>query len=173
MGLGTEQQTTERGIAALVGRLADGLGRLVSQHIQLARAELGEDLRAMGLDVARIAVFVPFVLVGYLFVCGALAALLARWLGWAGALALVGGVNLVGGGFGIFRAVQRLRTRDLMDDTAQELSRSVSVARTTLQGGAPSNGVKVPMDSDAVPAAGVLPQAAPVKNVLKEQPNGR
>ncbi|XXF75767.1 phage holin family protein [Myxococcaceae bacterium GXIMD 01537] len=126
MGLGQEQ-TTDRGIAQLVGRMADGFSKLVSQHLQLARAELAEDVRGMGLDVAQLAIFVPFVLVGYFFICGAVAALLAPPLGWAGALAAVGGVNLAGGGYGIFRAVNRLRTRDLMDGTALELNRSVSV----------------------------------------------
>ena len=125
MNLGTEQ--TDRGFSALVGRMADGFSRLVSQHITLARLELAEDAKAMGLDVARIAVFVPFVLVGYLFVCGALAVALAPWLGYAGALAVVGAVNLVGGVAGILRAASRLQARQVMDDSSQELSRSVAV----------------------------------------------
>ena len=125
MNLGTEQ--TDRGISALVGRMADGFSRLVSQHITLARMELAEDAKAMGLDAARIAVFVPFVLVGYVFVCGALAAAIAPWLGWAGALAAVGGVNLVGGGIGIMGAISRLKSRQVMDNTSQELSKSVAV----------------------------------------------
>ncbi|HLL01200.1 MAG TPA: phage holin family protein [Myxococcaceae bacterium] len=125
MNLGTEQ--TDRGISALVGRMADGFSRLVSQHITLARMELAEDAKAVGLDAARIAVFVPFVLVGYVFVCGALAAAIAPWLGWAGALGAVGGVNLVGGGIGIMGAVSRLKSRPVMDNTSQELSKSVAV----------------------------------------------
>lgn len=168
MGLGTEQ-TTDRSIATLVGRMADGLGKLVSQHIELARAELAQDVRGMGVDVASIAVFVPFVLVGYLFVCGALAALLAQWLGWAGALAVVGGVNLVGGGLGIFRAVERLRTRDVMSHTSQELNRSVT-ALTTLP---PLGANVVRQQGSQAPASVPQPQVAPVKNVIKEQPHGR
>ena len=125
MNLGTEQ--TDRGISALVGKMADGFSRLVSQHLTLARMELAEDAKAMGLDVARIAVFVPFVLVGYLFVCGALAAALAPALGYAGALGVVGAVNLVGGAIGIMGAVSRLKARQMMDNTSQELSKSVAV----------------------------------------------
>lgn len=189
MGLGTEQ-TTDRNIAALVGRMADGFSRLVSQHIQLARAELGEDIRGMGLDVARIAMVVPFLLVGYLFVCGAIAALLSSFIGWAGALGLVGGANLAGGGYLLYRALTGLRTRQVMNDTAQELTRSVSAALTTLQGAgatpstntvATSNAVVAPQPHPpsttqapgAPVAANVLQQAAPAKNVIKEQPNGR
>ncbi len=194
MGLGTEQ-TTDRNIAALVGRMADGFSRLVSQHIQLARAELGEDIRGMGKDVARIAMVVPFLLVGYLFVCGAISALLASFIGWAGALGLVGGANLAAGGYLLYRALSGLRTRHVMNDTAQELTRSVSAALTTLQGAgaspantaSPSNTVatsntvvtshtvapQAHTASNTPATANVLHQAAPAKNVIKEQPNGR
>ncbi|HEX5746402.1 MAG TPA: phage holin family protein [Archangium sp.] len=129
MGLGTEQ--TERGLSALLGRLTDGFSKLVTQHLTLARVELMEDARVMGTDVARIAAFVPFVLVGYCFLCAALSAFLARWIGWDGALALVGAVNLVGGGMGIARAASRLKSFRLMDDTAEELNRSVTALAQT------------------------------------------
>ncbi len=125
MGLGSEQ--TERGLAAVVGRMADGVSRLVSQHLALARMELEEDARVMGGNVARIAAFVPFVLVGYFFLCAALALFLARWLDFAGAFALVGGVNLVGGGAGIALAASRLKSLRPMDETKEELNRSVAV----------------------------------------------
>ncbi|MCY1076734.1 phage holin family protein [Archangium lansingense] len=125
MGLGTEQ--TERGLTVLVGRLTDGFSKLVTQHLTLARVELMEDARVMGSDVARIAAFVPFVLVGYAFLCAALSAFLARWIGWDGSLALVGAVNLVVGGLGIARAANRLKSFQVMDETTRELNRSVSV----------------------------------------------
>ena len=201
MGLGTEQ-TTDRNIAALVGRMADGFSKLVNQHIQLARAELGEDIRGMGKDVVHIAMVVPFFLVGYIFLCGALAALLASVIGWAGALGLVAAVNLAVGGFLLYRALTRLRGRDVMNDTAQELTRSVSAALTSLQGAnAPSANTASPSTGPAASAntlrtantvatantlvapngastqapdsTNVPPQAASAKNVLKEQPNGR
>jgi uncharacterized membrane protein YqjE len=125
MGLSTEE--TERGLATLVGRMTDGFSRLVSQHLALARVELMEDARTMGTDAARIAAFVPFVLVGYLFMCAALSVFLATWLGWAGSLAAVGALNLVGGGLGIVRSAARLKAHRLMDDTTEELERSVAV----------------------------------------------
>jgi hypothetical protein len=125
MGLGSEQ--TERGLAAVVGRMADGVSRLVSQHLLLARMELAEDARVMGGNVVRIAAFVPFVLVGYLFLSAALALFLARWLGQAGAFAVVGGVNLVGGGVGIAVAASRLKSLRPMEESTEELNRSVAV----------------------------------------------
>ena len=124
MGLGSEQ--TERGLSTLVTRLTDGFSKLVVQHLTLARVEMIEDARSLGMDVALIAAFVPFVLVGYFFLCGALVAVLAPWLGWAGALALVGALNLVGGVLGVVRAASRLKSLRMMDDTAAELNRSVT-----------------------------------------------
>jgi uncharacterized membrane protein YqjE len=150
MHLGTEQ--TDRGIAALVGRMADSFSRLVSQHITLARLELAEDAKAMGLDVARIVVFVPFVLVGYVFLCGALSVALAVWMGYAWALTAVGALNVVGGGLGIWRAVLRLQNRHMMDDTSQELSRSVAALTTVSHSATPSS---------------------QPRNVLKEPPNAQ
>ncbi|MDY7225145.1 phage holin family protein [Hyalangium rubrum] len=149
MNLGTEQ--TDRGISAIVGRMADGFSRLVSQHITLARMELAEDAKAMGLDVARIAVFVPFLLVGYFFMCGALSVALAPWLGYAGGLALVGALNLVGGIVGILTALSRIKARQVMNDSAEELSRSMAALTTP-------NAIAAP------------PQP---RNVLKEPPHAQ
>jgi uncharacterized membrane protein YqjE len=150
MILGTEQ--TDRGIAALVGRMADSFSRLVSQHLTLARLEIAEDAKAMGLDVARIVAFVPFVLVGYVFLCGALSVALSAWIGYAWALTAVGALNVVAGGLGIWRAVSRLQNRHMMDDSSQELSRSVAVLTTGNQTPTPSS---------------------QPRNVLKEPPNAQ
>lgn len=120
-------------IAQLVARMADGLGRLLSQHVALAKLELSEDARAVGTEVAKVTVFLPFVLTGYLLLMAALGIALAQWLGVAGGLALVGGVNLVGGGAAAALALSRLRRRKLLEGTASELERTS--ARLT----APSN----------------------------------
>jgi len=125
MGLGTEQ--TDRGLTGILGRMTEGFSRLVTQHLALARVELVEDLRGLGKDTALIVAGVPFVLLGYAFLCAAVAALLAPAVGWAGALALVGGLNLLIGGVGIGVAASRLKQRSLMDGTAEELNRSVEV----------------------------------------------
>jgi len=153
MQMGSEQ--TDRGISALVGRMADGFSRLVTQHLQLARMELTEDVKATGLDVAMIAAFVPFILVGYAFVCGALAAVLSTSLGWAWALGGVGFINLAGGAAGAFWAVKRLQARRVMDDSSQELSRSMAA----LTHSAPAAPVNTLRDANSP--------------IFKEPPNGR
>jgi len=124
--LGTE--SSDRGITALVGRMADGFSRLVTQHIALARLELAED------GLARIATFVPFLLTGYALVCAALAVLLSRWLGLAGALAAVGIANLVGGGLGVAAALRRMRTVRVMHTTQEELNRSAEALTAPARG---------------------------------------
>lgn len=124
MDVSSEQ--TERGLAPLIARLTDGLTRLVTQHLTLARAEILEDARLVGTDLARIATFVPFVLVGYGFLCAALAVALASWMGIGWALALVGALNLGGGLFGVMQSAARLKTHRVMDDSKDELNRSVT-----------------------------------------------
>lgn len=115
------------GLAELVGALADGLGKLVTEHIELARLELSEDARAWGGEVGLLLAFAPFVLVGYTFLCAAGAAALSRWIGWAGSLLLVGGVNVAVGGVGIAQAVRQLKRRQVMTRTVEEFKQSASI----------------------------------------------
>jgi uncharacterized membrane protein YqjE len=126
MGLETEQHMEQRP-ASLMGRLVESMSRLVSQHLALARLELVENTQALGADVARLTAFVPFMLVGYLFLCAALAAELGQWLGWAASLLVVGVANLLVGGVGLALTVRRLKSHQLMQGTSQELQRSVAV----------------------------------------------
>lgn len=128
------------GLAATVGRMADGFSRLVTQHIALAKMELAEDAKAIGGELGRMAVFVPFLLTGYALLCGALAVLLGAWIGMAGGLAVVGAANVIGGVVGIWRAVNRLRTRQMLGGTMEELNRSTT-ALTAPNG---SRGTEVP-----------------------------
>lgn len=115
------------GLAELFGSLAEGLGKLVTEHIELARLELSQEARTLGGQVARLLVFLPFVLIGYLFLCAALAALLSRWLGWGGSLLLVGALNALGGGVGIALAVGALKRRQGMARTVDELKETATV----------------------------------------------
>jgi hypothetical protein len=105
----------------------------------------------MARDVASIIVFVPFLLVGWVFLCGAIAVALAQAIGYGWALAVVGGVHMVGGGLGIWTALSRLKNRPVMNDTGEELSRSMAVLT-------------------ASPAAESPPQP---RNVLKEPSNAQ
>lgn len=130
------------GIPSLVTRLADGLGQLVTDHITLAKLELSEDARAIGAEIARIVVFLPFVVVGYAFTCGAIAFAIAPWVGYAGAFAIVGMINVIGGGIGLYGAATRLKARRMMDETLSEVSQTTAVLAQTASGKPTRNTVK-------------------------------
>ncbi|HEY1904769.1 MAG TPA: phage holin family protein [Myxococcaceae bacterium] len=112
------------GTAELLAQLAHELGNLVSQHIALAKLELGQTAKRTGLGVAQIAAFAPLILVGYGFLNGALALLLGRWLPLAAAVALVGLLNAVVGLLGVALAARSFR-RPVLDDSVVELERTV------------------------------------------------
>ena len=105
-------------------QLAGELSNLVSQHIALAKLELGETAKRTGLGVAQIAAFAPLILVGYGFLNAALALLLGRWIPLAGAVALVGLLNVVAGLLGVVLAARSFR-RPVLDDSVVELQRTV------------------------------------------------
>jgi uncharacterized membrane protein YqjE len=126
------------GIAASLTQLADGLGKLITQHLKLVRIELEEDARVVGSQLARIAVFVPFVIVGYALLCVALAVGLTAFMPLWGSLAAVGGVNLVGGGIGIYVATQAIRQKKLFDDSKAALQGTRAMVQRTLSGEHPA-----------------------------------
>lgn len=121
------------GTAELLVQLAHELGHLVSQHIALAKLELGATAKRTGLGVAQIAACAPLVLVGYGFLNAGLAIALGRWLPLAGAVALVGLLNVLLGVLGVVLAARSFR-RPVLDDSALELERTVqalAAARAT------------------------------------------
>jgi uncharacterized membrane protein YqjE len=130
-------KAAEQGIAAQVARIADGLSRLVSEHLALLRLELAQDARAIGTAVGTIAALAPFVLVGYALLCAAAAWAVSPWVGVAGGLAIVGAVNVLGGVGGILFAVRKLRTRQLLDTSRRELTQTANVFSSTQNGTAP------------------------------------
>jgi len=111
------------GAAHLLVQLAGDLGHLVAQHIALAKVELRESARRAGIGVAQIAACAPLVLVGYAFLNAALALALERWLPLAGAVALVGLLNVVLGVLGVLTAARAFR-RPVLDDSVNELERT-------------------------------------------------
>jgi len=129
MRSGREEPET-LGIAAQISRVAEGLGKLFAEHVTLARLELAEDAKTVGKHAGLVAVFLPFVFLGYALLCIALSFGLTRWMSLPAAFALVGGVNLLAGAVGVLVAIKRLRARPLLNDTVSELNRSASLIQT-------------------------------------------
>lgn len=109
--------------------VVDGFSELTAQHIRLARIELAEDARFIGVRVGVIAALAPLILVGYGFLCVALALVLRRVMPADLAFLLVGLVNLIGGVAGIAVAAKQLNAKKVMHETLTELEETSTVLR--------------------------------------------
>jgi hypothetical protein len=114
------------GLGAAVARITDGIGRLMSEHLALVRLEATADLRAMGLSLARVAAFLPAVIVGYALLMGAVAYALGTMIGLGWGLAAVGALNLVVGAIGAWIAASELR-RPVLAETRSEVRQSAAM----------------------------------------------
>jgi len=109
--------------------LVDSFSDLIGKHLKLARVELKEDATAVGMDLGKILAFVPLLLVGYLLLMVAAGLFLHRFLAADVAFPLIGAVNVVGGGLGIFLAVRKLQKRTLLNDTKEALETTAIALR--------------------------------------------
>lgn len=107
--------------------VVDGFSELTAQHIRLARLELAEDARFIGVRVGVMAALAPLILVGYGFLCVALALVLRRVMPADLAFLLVGLVNLIGGVAGIAVAAKQLNAKKVMHETLTELEETSSI----------------------------------------------
>lgn len=118
------------GLAAALSRLTDGISRLVSEHMELARAELKSDARTLGKHLMKVAAFSPLLLVGYGFLCAALAVGLSAVIPLWAALLIVGVLNVIVGGAGVASALSKLREQSpVLEDTLTEAQRSAQTLR--------------------------------------------
>ena len=117
-----EDQT---GIIGLVKETAEGLGKLLGDHVRLARIELVADIKGYSRDVALLVVASVIVIIGYAFawVAGGLA--LARVIGGPLAFGLIAFVHLVAGAIVAVVAARRARGNRPLQETAAEVERSV------------------------------------------------
>jgi len=114
-----------------IREVVESVSELTAQHVRLARLELEEDARFIGLRVGVIAALAPLILVGYGFLCIALALALRRIMAIDLAFLAVGLANLVGGVAGIARVARQLRGRQVMDASLTELkTTSTAILRT-------------------------------------------
>lgn len=112
-----------------VRELVDAFSELVAQHVRLARMELAQDARFVGVRVGLIAAFAPLILVGYAFLCIALALTLRRVMADELAFLLVGVLNLLIGGVGIAVVGRQLSERKVLSATLVELESSSAMVR--------------------------------------------
>ncbi len=109
--------------------LVDAFSELVAQHVRLARLELTQDARFIGVRVGIIAALAPLIFVGWGFLCVALALLLRRVMPVDLAFLLVGIFNLLLGGIGIALVGKQLSGRKVLDASLLELESSTALMR--------------------------------------------
>ena len=112
---------------ALLENIVDGFGRLVSEHVALAKLELAKDATVLARQLGKLAIVLPFIAVGYAFICAAAVAVMVNWMSLPVALALIGAANLGIGSATAYGAWKQLKRPPVMEDTLDELGRSLSV----------------------------------------------
>ncbi len=115
------------GIGNQMQRIVDGFATLVREHVALARLEFIEDAKAVGGDAARVAIFAPFLLVGYLLTCVAVGVFIGNAIGAGWGFLIVGALNLLVGGVGLMVALSHLRKRRVLGETVQEIRASAAL----------------------------------------------
>jgi uncharacterized membrane protein YqjE len=124
----------DEGFGVHIRRMADGVGKLVSESLALARVELARDLKAMALDVVWIVLFLGIVGVGYVLLCASVALGISRWVGLGWAFLIVAGANLAIGAVGVALAARHLGSQKshLLETTTEEVretAREITHAR--------------------------------------------
>lgn len=114
--------TGEHGLGELLRELADDSAALLKQEVELAKAEMRENVRAVARDAAMVAAGGAVALVGALVLVAFLVLLLGDVLAdeyWLGAL-IVGAVLLAIGGLLAWTNLKSLRRDDLKPDRTIE-----------------------------------------------------
>ena len=143
------------GLLALVRETLDGIGRLIGEHLKLARLEFQADLRAYGRALATLLLVVAIFALAYGLACIGLAVLLSRWIALSTAFFLLAGAHVVVAAVAGGVALTRLRNTQPMRETAQEVGRSV----TALAGATASkvNGAAAAPERREVTAPAIAP----------------
>ena len=98
---------------------------LFAAQIKLAHLELSLDLRLALKRVARIALFIPPLVVGYAFAMAALCSFLTIYWGRLAALGSVAILQIAVAGIGLQRTVSALRRTPILERTSADVTGSV------------------------------------------------
>jgi hypothetical protein len=141
----TRENESGDGIIGLVRETADGLGRLIADHIKLARLEIVADAKSYARETTLLLIGGLVALIGYGFAWVAAALALGRVIGVPLAFACVAALHLAAGGIALAGASRRMKRKRLMQETANEVSRSVdALARSpqVVNGNGATNGAR-------------------------------
>ena len=122
---------------------AEELADLFAAQIKLAHLELSLDLRLALKRVARIALFIPPLVVGYAFAMAALSSFLATYWGRLAALGSIAGLQLAIAGIGLQRTVSALRRTPILERTSADVTGSVQRTMAALSDRTRSSDVRI------------------------------
>jgi len=122
---------------------AEELADLFAAQIKLAHLELSLDLRLALKRVARIALFIPPLVVGYAFAMAALSSFLATYCGRLAALGSIAGLQLAIAGIGLQRTVSALRRTPILERTSADVTGSVQRTMAALSDRTRSSDVRI------------------------------
>jgi hypothetical protein len=122
---------------------AEELADLFAAQIKLAHLELSLDLRLALKRVARIALFIPPLVVGYAFAMAALSSFLAAYCGRLAALAAIAGLQLAIAGIGLQRTLSALRRTPILERTSADVTGSVQRTMAALSDRTRSSDVRI------------------------------
>jgi hypothetical protein len=111
---------------------AEELADLFAAQIKLAHLELSLDLRLALKRVARIALFIPPLVVGYAFAMAALSSFLATYCGRLAALGAVATLQVAVAGIGLRRTVSALRRTPILERTGADVTGTLERTRAAL-----------------------------------------
>lgn len=122
-------RTHGEGIATLLQGTADAMGELLTGHFKLAWLELMADATRIGRRAAAIACLAALGAIGYAFIALGIAAWLQPILGWPTALLMLGALQLVGGGLGVWWVLEQLKAIEALGRTVRAAGESVETLR--------------------------------------------
>lgn len=111
------------------------LADLLAAQIKLAHLELSVDLRLALKRLARLALFVPPLVIGYAFAMAALASFLATHCGRLAALGSVAALQIAVGGIGLWRTLAALRRTPILERTSADVTSGVQRTMAALSDG--------------------------------------
>jgi hypothetical protein len=112
-------------IADRLRATAEDLVDLVTAQVKLVRVELLADVRAMGVHLARLAIYIPLLVLGYAFLASAAVWVLAAQIGMPLAMALMGALHVLVGIWGIVRASRSIAAVRVLDRSREEAERTL------------------------------------------------
>ncbi|HEX3695923.1 MAG TPA: phage holin family protein [Polyangia bacterium] len=132
------------GLLGLVRETMDGIGRLISEHMKLARLEFQADIKTYGRSLAVLLLVAAVFVLAYGLACIGLAVLLSRWMPLAYSFFAVAGGHVLVGAIAAAVVVSKLRTsQPLMRDSVNEVQRSVGALTGARSGNGITSGDRV------------------------------